>query len=253
MIDLNKATKEFDDYVKKYDFNNRHIKGKHLHTYRVMDYCKEIAQSLNLNEEETKLAQIIGLLHDIARFEQQAKYNTFSDLKSFDHGDYGAKILKENDFIRKFIEDNSYDEIILKAITNHNKYKIEDGLSQEQILFSKIIRDADKLDIYYETLEFFYNENDVEKIENGMIEDYIMNQIIEQKQVKKGISDQKINNVLITLAFVFDINFEYSFKVLKEKDYINKIVDKFNFKNEETKAKMEEVREEINKYLENRG
>lgn len=253
MIDLNKATKEFDQYVKKYDLTNKRIKGKHLHTYRVMNYCKEIAQSLNLNGEEIKLAQIIGLLHDIARFEQFTKYHTFSDSKSIDHGEYGVQILKEDNLLRKFIEDDSYDEIILKSIKNHNKYKIEDGLTEIENLYSKIIRDADKLDIYYETIDFFFDKDDIDKIENDIIEDHIMNQIMEQRQVKKGTSENKINNVLVTLAFAFDMNFEYSFKVLKEKDYTNKIIDKFDFKNEETKLKMEEIRKIINKYLKNKG
>ena len=39
---------------------------------------------------------VIGLLHDIGRFEQEAQYHTFNDFKSMDHGDYGAEYLKNN-------------------------------------------------------------------------------------------------------------------------------------------------------------
>ena len=49
--------------------------------------------------------------------------------------------------IREFVLNNEYDSIIYKAIKNHNKYKIEEGLSEKEKLYSKIIRDADKIDI----------------------------------------------------------------------------------------------------------
>ena len=71
----------------------------------------------------------MGLLHDIARFEQYTRFQTFSDLKSIDHGDYGVEILKQNNYIRKFIDTDEYDNIIFKAIKNHNIFKIEDGLT----------------------------------------------------------------------------------------------------------------------------
>ena len=43
-------------------------------------------------------------------------------------------------------------------------------LSKEEILFSKIIRDADKLDILYEGAEIFWkSEEEVERVENSKI------------------------------------------------------------------------------------
>ena len=41
---------------------------------------------------------------------------------------------------------DQYDNIIKKAIYNHNKYKIEENLNDVELLHRKIIRDADKLD-----------------------------------------------------------------------------------------------------------
>ena len=70
MIDLNRAKKAFKEFVKAYDINNGRIRVKIEHTYKVAENSKQIAKSLNLNEEEQKLAELIGLLHDIGRFEQ---------------------------------------------------------------------------------------------------------------------------------------------------------------------------------------
>ncbi len=157
-IDLDKAKEEFIKYTEYYDLTNENIERKQKHSLRVMQISEQIAKSLELSQEEIKLATLIGLLHDIARFEQYTKYKTFRDLDSIDHGDYGAEILQHD--MRKYIETDKYDNIIKVAIKNHNKYQIEDGLSEAEKLFSKIIRDADKIDIYYESAEMFWKEKE---------------------------------------------------------------------------------------------
>ena len=139
MIDLKKAKLEFDNYAKKYDMTDETINRKYYHTYRVMNIAGEIAKSIKLDSEEINLAMLTGLLHDIARFEQYTQFHTFSDAKSFDHGDYGAEILKKDFFIRKFVEDNQYDNIIIKAVKNHNKFKIEEGLTEKNFYFLKLL------------------------------------------------------------------------------------------------------------------
>ena len=104
---------------------------------------------LNLDKENIELAKLIGLLHDIGRFEQIKQYNTFSDKDSIDHGKLGVEILFKQGKIRNFIKSAKYDEIIKKAILNHNRKEIEKGLNPKELLHSKIIRDADKIDILY--------------------------------------------------------------------------------------------------------
>ena len=48
--------------------------------------------NLNLEKEDIKLAELIGLLHDIGRFEQLKRFNTFVDKKSINHGEFGGEI-----------------------------------------------------------------------------------------------------------------------------------------------------------------
>ena len=146
MIDFIKAQKEFKDYLNNYDLNDGKIQLKVRHTYGVVSLSEYIAKKLNLSEEDVELAKLIALLHDIARFEQTKKFGDFRDYKNVDHADLAIKILFENNLIRNFIEVNTYDSIILKAIKNHNKLQIEDGLNERELLHAKIIRDADKTD-----------------------------------------------------------------------------------------------------------
>lgn len=253
MINIEKAESEFNNYVKNYDLNNENINLKFHHSHRVKQIAEEIAKSLNLSEEEIKLAKLIGLLHDIARFEQYTRYHTFSDLKSIDHGDFGVEILKKDSFIRKFVETNQYDNIILKAVKNHNKFKIEKGLTENELLFSKIVRDADKLDIYFEILTMFYKTpEDMAPVENGVISNEYMEKILKNEKIERKINQNKIDSFILLLCFVFDYNFKYSFEIMYKEDYINKLIDKFDFKNPDTKEKMEKIREILNNYIQSK-
>ena len=51
------------------------------------------------------------------------------------------------------------------------------------------------------------------------------------------------------IAFIFDYNFSSGLKYIKEKNYINILVDRINYKNEETKQKMEQIRDCANEYI----
>lgn len=108
MINLNKAKEEFEKYVKPYGIENVKICRKIEHSYRVIEVAEEIAKSLNLEKEDLELAKLIGLLHDIGRFEQIRIYDTFSDKDSIDHANLGVEILFKDGLIRKFIEDDKY-------------------------------------------------------------------------------------------------------------------------------------------------
>ena len=116
MLDLNKCKKEFLEYIKNYDEDEVNINLKIYHSLRVMEISKQIAKNVCKDDEEVEIAALIGLLHDIARFEQVTIYKTFNDLRSIDHGDLGSKILQKDNYLRKYIDSSGYDEIILKAI-----------------------------------------------------------------------------------------------------------------------------------------
>ena len=206
MIEIERVRKEFIRYSKNFDLKNKNIMRKFHHSFRVMEFATEIAKSLNLSEEDIKLATTIGLLHDIGRFEQWTEYETYYDSKSIDHADFGYKILFTDDFINHFVEDEEEKKIILIAIKNHNKYKIEDGLSERELLMAKIIRDADKLDIMKE---------------QGMITkniDFINPELLEAFDKKELCYNELINdevdNILRMLSFVYDLNFKYSYEYL---------------------------------------
>ena len=92
---MQEAIDKFTEYTNNYLEYGEMIQLKINHTLRVVDLCERIAKSLNLTEEEIYISKIIGLLHDIGRFEQWKQYNTFRDQSSVDHADFGVEVLKK--------------------------------------------------------------------------------------------------------------------------------------------------------------
>ncbi len=249
-INIEEAQKEFIKYTEKYNLEDENVKRKQLHSLRVMENAKQIATNLKLSEEQIQIATLIGLLHDTGRFKQYTEIGLGDNIEGFDHGDYGAKVLFEDGMIRKFIEPSKYDEIIRKAIINHNKFAIEEGLTEEELLFAKLIRDADKIDIIYESGKIFYKGQ--EKIINkSILADKIYNQFMSENMVikEKNVILKYIDDITCVLALIFDINFTTSFQILKEKDYINNILDRYNFEDTKTRERVNEIRKLANEYV----
>ena len=247
-MNLEIAKNKFIKYTEKYDLSNDNIKRKQLHSLRVMQISLEIAEKLKLDSKEKELACLIGLLHDIGRFEQYTKYGTYNDIKSIDHANLSANIIEKYFDNTNNEKLSNYKDIIIVAIRNHNKYKIEDGLTEKELLFSKIIRDADKIDILFEHTKFFWKNNE-QIIENCEISDEIFNNFKKFQTIKNMKNEQPVDNIIRALAFIFDINFQCSFEILKNNNYIDKIIDRYNFKNENTKEKIKEIRKISNLYI----
>lgn len=250
MIDIKKAEEEFERYTSNYDMNESHIERKVRHTFRVEELCGKIATSLEMNEEETNLAKLIGLLHDIARFEQYTRYKTYDDHKSIDHGDFGVEILEKDFYIRKYIKTDKYDEIIRKAILNHNKAVIGETSNERELLHCRIIRDADKLDIFYvilnDSLEATYplDRYPKEPITKEVKEEFIKNHVVNYSNVK-SCADLLVGQI----GFIFDINYIYSLKEIEENNYINKMINRYDSKDKETIKDLKELKEIAEKYI----
>ena len=100
---MEEAIQEFKNYTSNYLEYGEMITLKINHTLRVVDLCEKIAKSLNMSDEEIFISKIIGLLHDIGRFEQWKRYHNFKDYETVDHADLGIEILKENNYLRKYM------------------------------------------------------------------------------------------------------------------------------------------------------
>lgn len=253
-IDLEKAKRAFKEYVKNYNPEDEKIRIKIDHIERVSQIAKKLAENLKLSLEDIKLAELIGLLHDIGRFEQVKIYHTFVDKDSINHGEYGVKVLFEDGLIRKFIEDTKYDDIIRLAILNHNKSAIEEGLTERENLHAKIIRDADKTDIFSVLIigdkKAIWEKAD---LSNDIITDEVYREFMEDKSINYKKRETSADILVSHFAYVYDFNFKETLQVIKQNNYIDKLYKRFIFNNKETMERYNKIYETAKQYLEEKG
>lgn len=255
MIDINLALEAFKEYITPFrNEDEAAFDLKEKHTYGVMKRSKEIALLLNLNDEDVKLAELIGLLHDIGRFEEMSVMKCFDGGK-FNHAEYGVKILFEDGLINRFTDEEKYYPIIRAAIINHSRFAIEDGLNERELLHAKIIRDSDKLDNFEVKInrkpeDLFKNTvNSREEFENSDISDKVYESIMNKECVV--LSDRKLplDYYVTIFGFVYDIYFKESYEIIKQNDYINRMIGKFDYKNQEASKKIESMRKILNEWV----
>ncbi len=208
------------DYMKSFynddDEIQRAMLVKEAHTGRVREIAKELAGHLSLSEEDTALAELMALLHDIGRFRQFTVYRTFNDAQSEDHAALGLAEIRDNDLLAGLLPWEQ--ELVRFAIARHNKKEIGPAPNRCALGYARFLRDADKLDIYH-VLEPYLSPSSgggispdfVEKFVNGVQCDYTM---IATEDDKK----------LVRLMWVYDINFAWTLKRVMKHDYIEKVI-----------------------------
>ena len=137
-----------------------------------------------------------------------------------------VKILFDDGEIRNYITDDSYDEIIYNAIKYHNKYSYPEDLDDKNKMFCKMIKDVDKLGILY---LISCDENRIKEDDSDMsdklVMDFYNNKLLDRDNVK-NLND----NILLSLAMVFDINYIYSYEYIYKNRLIAEFYDKLKNK-----------------------
>ncbi|MFA9375841.1 MAG: HD domain-containing protein [Lachnotalea sp.] len=251
LIDREKVVSSFNNYLKGYDHNDPRIGLKIAHTYRVATLCETIANHLKFNKEEVELAWLIGMLHDVGRFDQVKRYGTFKDADSMNHAQYGTEILFDKGYIRNYIESNCYDELICAAILNHNLFVLPNDLDVRTRLFSDLIRDADKIDILKlsasGSLETIYGYT-IEQMKQAAITKEVIESYLEHKAVDYSLKKSPIDHVVGHVSLAFELVFPISFEIVEKQGYLNQILS-FDSENEMTKIQLMELKKDMQKYI----
>lgn len=223
----------FNLYVKKFykedSVINQNIKLKEKHTLNVAKHCVNIAKSLNLSEEQINTAEIIGLFHDIGRFEQFKTYKTFKDFISVNHASLGIKILEENRVLENLKE--SRQRAIIKAISLHNTKELPRELNEEDDLFCKLIRDADKLDIFRIIIKYEQErkENPNPALDNlpftAGYNSELLGSILSGRKISNSSLENYNDRKLYELSWIKDLNYTVSFNYIKEKNVLRMLIN----------------------------
>ncbi|MFO7769634.1 MAG: HD domain-containing protein, partial [bacterium] len=132
----------------------RNITLKEEHTRRVCSEIRDLGEQLDLDPPELFLTDIIARLHDVGRFEQYARYRTFSDRDSENHAALGIAVLRKEGVLDRF--DAPVRELILCAIRYHNRAVLPEEETPDCLFFSRLLRDADKLDIWRVVIDHYH-------------------------------------------------------------------------------------------------
>lgn len=250
-IDRKRVEETFKNYTDLYDTTDEKVKLKVDHTYRVAELCEQIAKSENMPLKDIELAWLVGMLHDIGRFEQLRQYGTFIDAESVDHAKLGVSILFEEGKLRDFIDDDREDALIKTAVAEHSVYRIPKDLDERTAKICHILRDADKIDILKVNvevpLEEIYNVT-TEELRSGEVSDAVMENFYEHKAILRNIKKDIADHVVGHISLVFELEFPESLKIVAKQGYLDKLLN-FESDNPKTRQRFRELKAEMEKYL----
>ena len=298
VINRKNVINAFAEYVRNYDPSDEKIKLKIDHTYRVAGLCQRIAESLGLSEPDVDIAWLLGMLHDIGRFEQIRRFGTFNDAQSVDHAEFGADLLFKEGLIRKFAE-GYYEECELAssgneeagqaysrqkdcqkdckedcdegklnseqvkcnegklagllelAIRQHNKYRVKEGLTDKELMFCNILRDADKVDIFKVNadipMEIIYDVT-TEELKKGVITKAVLESFYKKETVLKSVRRSAVDHIVGHISLLFELVYKESYRQAKEQGYVYKLLD---FKSDvpEVNAEFDGMRKYVDEFL----
>lgn len=241
----------FKNYTDVYDASDEKVKLKIDHTYRVADLCEQIAKAEKLDDADVELAWLLGMLHDVGRFEQLRRYGTFNDAESIDHAQFGADILFVDGRIRDYVADADEDLLIEKAIRVHSMYRVPNDMPSRTEKLAHILRDADKIDILRVNvevpLEEIYNAT-TDELRNAEVSEEVMKNFYEHTAILKSIRQTVVDHVVGHISLVFELVSAESTRIAKEQGYLDKLMN-FQSYNPRTTNQFAKIRAEMERYL----
>ena len=254
-IDYSWARGVFEQYLNGYDRKDGKVRLKITHTYGVVAQSTALAKRMRLGEEDTQLARIIALLHDIGRFEQLRRFDSFLP-ETMDYAAYGVELLFGEGMIRDFLPEDTWDGIIRTAIAKHSDYRLEGVGDSRTLLHARLIRDADKLDNcrvkLEDPLETFAGGT-AEEIGAQKISPKVKAEVMAGKSILSSDRVTLMDFWVSYLAYFYDLNFRESLDIVEERDYVRRIAGRIPCSDPETARSMEEIVGALTAYVHSHG
>lgn len=242
VLDREKAGKAFETFLSDYDLTNKDIEMKRIHTMRVAENCRRIAEAEGLDPD---LAWLIGILHDIGRFPQLSQYDTFWDLASMDHAEAGAELLfGSRQLIDLFTESREEDSLIESAVRYHSAFRLPDGLSEAQTAYCLLIRDADKLDIFrvfWERPPHEIYRCEKEEFLEQRISEPVMEAIRSGSTVRHALKKCPADRYAGILSLIFELHYASARVIAQQQGFYQKLFT-VPFRDPEMVCQLNEIR-----------
>ena len=234
--DFKRLIKWFNAYVSGYFTENPDdiyaIRLKERHSYRVCSNITLLSKKLDLPPDEILLAKTMALLHDLGRFKQYRRYGTFNDRASQNHAELGVAEIAAHEVLSFCRQSES--KLITGAIAHHNAACLPEGQDERSLFYMRLLRDADKLDIwrvfrdYYRQRRCCPQEGPNQTIELGLPDlpacSPAVVAALEEKRYARMEDLKTLNDFkLLQISWIYDLNFQPSFKTLQKRGYLEQI------------------------------
>jgi putative nucleotidyltransferase with HDIG domain len=222
----------FYGYIERFRSSQKDVREnillKKMHTKRVCEEILHIGRKLGLKENALRFSELTALFHDIGRFEQYARYKTFADYKSENHAELGVKILKKHGVLNCL--DDSLRDLFYRIVSYHNRACLPDRETGRCLFYTKLLRDADKLDIWKVLTDYYHRRDgvsnnaielelpDTPEISDKVYEAVINKRIVDTHHVR-NLNDFKI----LQVRWIFDVNFKPTLEAVIYRNYIELI------------------------------
>ncbi|HIU05429.1 MAG TPA: HD domain-containing protein [Candidatus Coprousia avicola] len=257
VIDRTKAHTAFYAYVAPYDASNPRVALKIEHTLRVAELAEEIARAQGFTPAGIDLCWLAGLLHDIGRFEQLRRWNTFNDRASADHAAIGVDVLFEGAshlddpalvnvvaaaradddafvahareagalaaFAPEAASDPAASALIRAAVGYHSAFRLPDELDVRTHAVCDVVRDADKIDILRVTCT-----DDVQTV-LGITEDELLASAVspatedaffEHRCVRRDERTESADYLVALACFTYELVYPASLEIALDQGFI---------------------------------
>ena len=228
----------FREYVESFYSGDPEIdealRLKDRHSRHVAAHMGGIARSLRRSEQDVRLAETVGLFHDLGRFPQWRQYGTFNDNKSIDHGELSVETLRATEVLASLPSKDR--RVVEIAARYHNKKRIPSRLSERHRLFTEMVRDADKIDIWRQEISHFEKKGLERPILTRLLRgEFPATATFSSKMFDSVMSSEQPNldevrthddYVLFRLSWIYDINFKTSAKTILERNYVDRLLSR---------------------------
>ncbi len=235
----------FDSYVQTYNDIDaegyRNILLKVEHTRKVCEIMALLAEGEGLPPGQARIAEATALLHDVGRFPQFRRWRTFRDSDSDNHARLGIEVIRAQGLLADLPEEER--TIIEEAVRFHNLLALPANHASPTDLYIRLIRDADKLDIWRVFFDYFRlpdNQRpsavtlgfpDHPRITPACVGELSSGRIIDLKNVQV-LNDFK----LLQISWVYDLNFPTSYRLLQQRRHIEALAGTLPLNDQATAA-----------------
>lgn len=204
---------------------SRNLVLKRDHTLRVAEEAARLAAAEGFSGRESRLLACAALLHDLSRFEQYARFRTFCDAESFDHGERSYELVLEKELLADLPEEEK--KIVLAAVRFHNRREVPEELTRAEKKILRAVRDADKLDIMPIVLEHLQDPGNAAIVyglpETGVLSPEVGASLLAGKCPDNRVFESSLDFLAAKFAWGFDLNYGWTCREFLKRDYMGRL------------------------------